>query len=278
MFFSISYSTTIIAVGDLAPGVIGTPMKLDKIFEPVKPYLKGDIVFGNLEGVFLNKNITSTKHKKTNSFSFRLREINALLLKDAGFTILNFNNNHSNDYGTIGRNNTKKVLKSLNIHCLTDSLTVDSIAYLSFYLHSTDSCIVWNDSFQQLTQKLSENSKILITSIHGGQEGSDLVRDDCEKYLNEYRGNLYEFSKNCIDAGADIVLCHGPHVIRKTEIYKNKVIAYSLGNFCTPFGFNLKDKFGEVLILKIVLNEKNELEKIEETKFRQIRNQGFIKQ
>jgi poly-gamma-glutamate capsule biosynthesis protein CapA/YwtB (metallophosphatase superfamily) len=268
---------SIVAVGDVAPGVIGTPMKLDSIFSSVKPFLKGDIVFGNLEGVLLNKNIESTKKVGKNYFSLRLNESNAKLMKDAGFTILNFNNNHCNDYGEIGRENTKKVLESVGIKCLEDSMTVDSIAFLSFYLHSKDSCVAWSDSIQQLVQKLKKHSKILIVSIHGGKEGSSLVRDTCEKHLGEYRGNLYEFSHKSIDAGANVVLCHGPHVVRSVETYKNKIIAHSLGNFCTPFGFKLDDEFGRAIILKICLDDKGDLKKYDIVEFKQVRNVGITK-
>lgn len=279
LIYSKILSISIVAVGDIAPGVIGTPINLDTIFYPVKPFLKGDIVFGNLEGVFLDKNIKSEKNKGDNYFSFRLNESNVRLIKDAGFTILNFNNNHSNDYGEIGKENTKKTLKSVDIKCLSDSsLTIDSIAFLSFYLHSKDSCVTWSDSITQMIVKLKTNSKILIVSIHGGREGSNIVSDTCEKYLGEYRGNLFEFSHKSIDAGANIVLCHGPHVPRNIEVYKNKIIAHSLGNFCTPFGFKLDNEFGKAIILKIFLDEKGNLKEYDIVEFQQVRNIGFVKE
>lgn len=272
-FYSVKSEISLIAVGDISIGVYGSTIN-DTILNPVKPFLKGDFVFGNLEGVFLDKQIKSTKMNKKNFYSFRLKESYATFLKDAGFNILNFNNNHSNDYGIIGKKNTQKILENNNIKCLIDSIVFNNVAFYSFYLHSNN-CITWTDSINEIIKNLSKK-RILIISIHGGQEGSTQIKDTCEKYLGEYRGNLYEFSHKSIDAGADVVLCHGPHVLREIEIYNNKLIAHSLGNFCTPFGFNINGKFGETEILKIILKDNGEFEKYELIKFKQVKNLGFI--
>ena len=57
--------------------------------------------------------------------------------------------------------------------------------------------------------------------------------------MGEDRGNIYEFSRFMIDNGADIVFGHGPHVLRAVDLYKDRFIAYSLGNFATYKRFNL---------------------------------------
>lgn len=264
------------AVGDIALGVIGTPFYVDTILAPLKQHLQADIVFGNLEGVFSDKPLPSTKKGK-NTFSFRMPTKYAAILKDAGFNVLNFNNNHSNDFGSTGKKNTKATIEKNGIGYL-DSVLVynDSICFYSFYLHSVSGCITWTDSIQQIIKDLAQRYPILIISIHGGKEGSSLVVDSCERYLGEYRGNLVEFSKSVIDAGADLVLCHGPHVVRSTEVYKERLIAYSLGNFCTPFGFKLTGPFGEAIILKATLKDDGTLKTYSIVKAQQIRNVGFI--
>ena len=61
-----------------------------------------------------------------------------------------------------------------------------------------------------------------------------------------------------IDAGADIVIGHGPHVARAMEVYENKFVAYSLGNFCTYGMFNLEGVSGIAPLLKIYINEKGD--------------------
>ena len=101
---------------------------------------------------------------------------------------------------------------------------------------------------------------IVIVSFHGGAEGSSrshLTRSD-ELFLGENRGNPYKFARTVIDAGADIVFGHGPHVTRAIDIYKGKFIAYSMGNFATYGRFNLKGICGIAPIIKLFVNNKGE--------------------
>lgn len=267
---------SISAVGDIALGVIGTPFYVDTILNPVKQHLQADVVFGNLEGVISNKHLQTSKRGK-NTFSFRMPTKYASILKDAGFNVLNANNNHSNDFGYTGKKHTKAALEKNGIGYLDSVLVVnDSICFYSFYLHNASRCITWTDSIEQIIKDLAQRYPILIISIHGGKEGSSVVENSCERFLGEYRGNLVEFSKSAIDAGADLVLCHGPHVVRTTEVYKERLIAYSLGNFCTPFGFKLTGPFGEAIILKATLKDDGTLKTYSIVKAQQIRNVGFI--
>jgi len=77
-------------------------------------------------------------------------------------------------------------------------------------------------------------------------------------YLGENRGNPQVFAQAVIDAGADIVFGHGPHVPRAIDLYKNKFIAYSLGNFATYARFNLKSYAGYAPLVTIKLNQKGD--------------------
>jgi len=76
---------------------------------------------------------------------------------------------------------------------------------------------------------------------------------ESEIYLGYDRGNIYEFAHNVVDAGADIVFGHGPHVTRAAEVYKDRFIIYSLGNFCTYRRFNLRGPNGIAPIIKLQL-------------------------
>jgi poly-gamma-glutamate capsule biosynthesis protein CapA/YwtB (metallophosphatase superfamily) len=67
----------------------------------------------------------------------------------------------------------------------------------------------------------------------------------------EKRGNLPLFARTVIDAGADLVLGHGPHVLRGMEIYKDRLIAYSMGNFATYGMFTLKAETALTAIFEI---------------------------
>ena len=84
--------------------------------------------------------------------------------------------------------------------------------------------------------------------------GAQHVKDETEEYFGENRGNLVQFSKTVIDAGADLVIGHGPHVLRGIDTYKNKLIIYSLGNFLTHGNVNIRDVRGNSAIMDIELD------------------------
>ena len=108
-----------------------------------------------------------------------------------------------------------------------------------------------------LVQKLDSLCDIVIVSFHGGAEGANhthITRNN-EIFLGENRGNPYKFSRDVIDAGADIVFGHGPHVTRAIDIYKDRFIAYSLGNFATYGRFNLNGVSGIAPIVKVFVNK-----------------------
>jgi poly-gamma-glutamate capsule biosynthesis protein CapA/YwtB (metallophosphatase superfamily) len=104
---------------------------------------------------------------------------------------------------------------------------------------------------------LAPKYDLLIVSIHGGREGGSAqhVKNEAEYFLGESRGNLVKFAHNAIDRGAHLVLGHGPHVPRALEIYKERLIAYSLGNFCTYKGMNLDEERGYAPLLWVEVNK-----------------------
>ena len=94
---------------------------------------------------------------------------------------------------------------------------------------------------KNVLDKLCSCVDIVVVCFHGGGEGKGFshLPYGKEVFLNEDRGSLREFAHFCIDNGADVVYGHGPHVVRCIELYNNRFIAYSLGNFCTPYGISL---------------------------------------
>jgi hypothetical protein len=112
----------------------------------------------------------------------------------------------------------------------------------------------------RIVKHLDSICDIVIVSFHGGAEGStksNITRSD-EIFLGENRGNPYKFARIVIDAGADVVFGHGPHVTRAIDMYKGRFIAYSLGNFATYGRFNLKGICGVAPIIKLAVNKKGE--------------------
>lgn len=271
--FVSSDTLSITAVGDIMLGsAYPTKANLPKddgkhSFKEVLTYLKGDVVFGNLEGCLLNSG-KSTKCKDTlgnSCFAFRMPEKYAGIVKEAGFNLLSLANNHIGDFGSTGRNKTVQILDSLQINyagLLTHPFSVfekDSVKYGFCAFSPNENTLSINDidSAAALVTKLKNQVDIVIVSFHGGGEGSrfEHVTKSDEIFYGENRGNVYLFAHKMIDAGADVILGHGPHVTRAVEVYKNKFIAYSLGNFCTYGMFNLKGPNGFAPLLQLKINK-----------------------
>lgn len=236
-------------------------------FQHVDSFLKGDVIFGNLEGCLLNSG-KSSKCKDPNSnscFAFRMPERYAGILKNAGFNIFSIANNHVGDFGLRGRQRTAEILDSLQIHYAglqSNPFSIfekDSIryAFCAFAPNENTVSINKTDSAVALVARLKAQADIVIVSFHGGAEGAraEHVPRKNEIFYGENRGNVYAFAHAVIDAGADVVLGHGPHVTRAVEVYKNKFIAYSLGNFCTFGMFSLKGPNGFAPLLQLKLNK-----------------------
>jgi hypothetical protein len=112
------------------------------------------------------------------------------------------------------------------------------------------------ENARQVVAGLASRADIILVSFHGGGEGAGrqhVVRGT-ETYLGEARGDLRAFTHAVVDAGADLVLGHGPHVVRGMEVYKGRLIAYSLGNFATYGKFGLSGPTGLSLILEAHLS------------------------
>jgi len=267
---------SIVAVGDMMLGS-AFPSKLNlppddavNSFKAVDTFLKGDIVFGNLEGCFLNSG-NSSKCKginPNNCYAFRMPDRYAGIFKAVGFNVLSVANNHVGDFNNKGRKNTAKILDSLQIHYAGqldkpfDLFSIDSVryAFVAFAPNENTVSIKNIDSAKLLVAELKKQADIVIVSFHGGGEGArfEHVTRKTEIFYNENRGNVYAFAHGVIDAGADVVLGHGPHVTRAVEVYKNKFIAYSLGNFCTYGMFSLKGPNGIAPLLQLKINSQGD--------------------
>jgi len=266
---------SIVAVGDIMLGSAyrsksDLPPDAAGSFKHVASFLKGDVVFGNLEGCFLDSG-KSTKCKDTTGnscFAFRMPEHYAGIYKDAGFSLLSIANNHVGDFGFAGRKRSTQLLDSLKINYAglnSHPYTIfekDSVKYgfCAFSPNDFTLQITEIDSAKRLVSFLKQQVDIVIVSFHGGGEGAKFehVPRANEIFYKENRGDVYAFSHAVIDAGADLVLGHGPHVTRAVEVYKNKLIAYSLGNFCTYGQFNLNGPNGFAPLLNIKLNNRGD--------------------
>ena len=264
---------SIVAVGDVMIGSGFPAGNLPKddakgSFKAVKPYLKGNIVFGNLEGAILDSgNSEKCRNSKEGTcYAFRMPDRYGKILKDAGFNLMSTANNHANDFGEKGRRNTARILSEVGIYHAgpVENKSVvfekEGIKYGFCAFSPNSNMLSVNDLDQaiDLVKQLRAKADIVIISFHAGAEGAKYthVPRQNEFFFGENRGNVYKFAHAVIDAGADIVLGHGPHVTRAVEVYKKKFIAYSMGNFNTYGTFNLNGPNGMAPLLDIKLDRK----------------------
>lgn len=255
---------TIKAVGDIIPGVDFPTNKLhpqpEQLFQGVTPYLQGaDLVFGNFESTLTNHPYSGKNVSRPNVFAFRTPPSYTRLLKEAGFNVLSVANNHSLDFTEQGFEDTIKNIEAAGMVATSRKgeiayTTVNEIpiAFIGFSTYSYHNSILDLDAARALVAEAQENATLVVISFHGGAEGTDAVhvKNRTETFFSENRGNVVEFSRAMIDAGADLVLGHGPHVPRALEVYKGKLIAYSLGNFMGYRSFSTVAELGYSLILE----------------------------
>lgn len=236
------------------------------LFAEVEPILQNaDVTFGNLEGVILNDG-GDPKHCNDPKlcYIFRSPEYLAQNFVNAGFDVMSTANNHAGDFGDPGRLNTMRVLDSIGIYhagLLEKPFTtfeVDGMRYGFAAFAPNVGTVSINDiaGAKKIVAHLDSISDVVIVSFHGGAEGSKYthVPRENEYFYGENRGNVYLFAHQVIDSGADIVFGHGPHVTRAVEVYNDRFIAYSLGNFCTYARFNLRGDNGLAPIIKVLTN------------------------
>jgi hypothetical protein len=224
--------------------------------------LSSDITFGNLEGSFLNNGEAAKKCRdSTLCYLFRMPEKYVSALSSTGFNLLSLANNHFGDFGLAARNRTKEILDSVGIYYAGliehpwSLFSKDSVVYGFCAFAPNAGAVDINDIKKagEIVKMLADTCDIVIVSFHGGAEGADYqnVPREVELFHGERRGDVYAFAHAMIDNGADVVFGHGPHVTRAIEVYKDRFISYSLGNFCTYGRFNLVGPNGIAPIVKI---------------------------
>lgn len=258
------------AVGDVMLGTSVPEGKLPPddgahLLDAVAPLLgDADLTFANMEGPLCDSGTSAKCRKGGNCFAFRTPTAYAKYVQAAGVDLASTANNHSGDFGEACRRETEA---ALDAHHVAWSGPPGSVARVTFKgkkvamlgFHTSGSCNDVNDlaAAKKLVQAVRGQSDLVIVSFHGGAEGTNAtrVKTGVERYLGENRGDLRAFTHGVIDAGADLVIGHGPHVVRGMEVYKDRLIAYSLGNFATYGRFDLSGALGFTVMLEVSLAE-----------------------
>jgi poly-gamma-glutamate synthesis protein (capsule biosynthesis protein) len=221
---------------------------LEKIKGKEERFLKGvDVITANLEGA-----IADNYYQPEKAIDFRFDLQVVPILKKYNFNVFGLANNHSLDQGKIGLAQTKKYLAQNQIDYF-GSQTSDNYEF-SFKkdIRGQKVCLVgFNNTdkainFQQAEaniKKLRGECQWVLAFCHWGTE-----------YQNKFNANQQQLARKLIDWGADAVIGHHPHVVQGVEIYRQKPIFYSLGNFIFDQYFSQETQQG--LAVGLVLGEK----------------------
>lgn len=263
-----------VAVGDIMLSRV-VEQKMKEYDDYKHPFLetkaimsKADIVFGNLETV-----IIPGRTIKTGEMIFRTDPKAAEGLKFAGFNVLNLANNHTMNFGKAGLESTIKVLDENSILHIGAGIGREKIyqpavknvkgikfAFLGYTydidLRKLSDGDIYGVAGMDINKMKDEIEKaglsadIVVVSMHAGAE---------------YKTNPNELQKNfahsAIDAGADLVIGHHPHIVQTVEKYKDGYVLYSLGNFVFDQMWSEETRLGAVA--EIIFRDK----KIDSIKF-----------
>lgn len=241
-----SEPVTLLAVGDI---MLSRSVE-DRMWERndyTYPFLEVAELTRNADLAFANLETPITKGERVASGEMRFHANPETLqgLEFAGFDIVSLANNHMGDAGQQGLADTFKYLAQSDINfvgagentaqaCLPKYLTVKGtkFAFLAYtdsslvpqsYGASADSagtCFMDTEELENGLALAKQQAAFVIVSMHSGTE-----------YVTEPTGTQADFAHAAVDIGADLVIGHHPHVIQTHEVYKNKHIFYSLGNF-----------------------------------------------
>jgi poly-gamma-glutamate capsule biosynthesis protein CapA/YwtB (metallophosphatase superfamily) len=255
------------AVGDTMLGnTPELPSDPGSYLDPIKGQLTGDVVFGNLEGTLtdISDSPKCGGAPSGSCYAFRTPPSYARYLAAAGFTVMNNANNHSYDFGQAGLEQTVAALHKAVIAQtgLPGKVTVvkaggERVAFVGFAPYAQTGSLLDLEAARKLIRYAAKRSPIVVVAIHAGAEGSDAqhVTGSEETYLGEDRGNPEAFAEMAIRAGADLVFGSGPHVLRGMEIYRDRLIAYSLGNFSGFHNFDTSGVLGASAVLHVTVEE-----------------------
>ena len=172
-------------------------------------------------------------------------------------------NNHARDFGEEGRDASRAALAEHGVLASGRKRTYSivshgdlSIVFINYAVTKNSNMLLDYDEAFSLIAILDQVYDIIVVTFHGGAEGADATRVPFaeEEYYGEPRGDVVYFARGVVDAGADLVIGHGPHVVRGMERYKDRLIAYSLGNFATYYGISVAGIKGIAPILTATID------------------------
>jgi Bacterial capsule synthesis protein PGA_cap len=213
-----------------------------RVLSAVRSRLRGtELMAGNLEGTLGSGGPSKCGGGGGNCFAFQAPASYASAFRSSGFDVVNLANNHTNDFGSTGIEQTLDALDDAGLKhsgrpggvVVLRSEHHVRVAYVGFAPYPWASDLRDIDGARDLVREAGERADLVVAMMHAGAEGSGAthVPHGTEYAFGEDRGPTRRFAHEVVKAGADLVVGSGPHVLRGMECYRHRVIAYSLGNF-----------------------------------------------
>jgi len=252
---------TLAAGGDLA--LAGEPTRA--LLAGVRRFLQpADLAIANLEGTLTGGGSSRcVADPQAGCFVFRASTGWGATLRSSGLTMLNVANNHALDFGPEAQAETLATLRRarLAFDGLPGRITTVKagrvrVAVIGAAPYRWAQNLLDVAGTAQLVRRAARSADVVVVYLHAGAEGSAAghVTGRGEMYLGEPRGNPAEFAHAMIDAGADVVLASGPHILRGLEWYRGRLVAYSLGNLASSHTLSSGGVLGESVLLRLTLD------------------------
>ena len=200
----------------------------DYFFANVRPiFEQDDITVVNLEG-----SLTTSNDRADKTWNHKGDPEYVQIMSGSSVEVATMGNNHRLDYGQSGCDETMEVLEAAGInYCFDDIYTIYEAKGVKVGFVSVTGWVgdTWlRQGYQYLRD---QGCAIVVACIHWGTNYVTEV-DDNQRYLGKLAG----------DIGYDLVIGHHPHILQGMQMYKGRVICYSLGNFCYGGNKNPDDK------------------------------------
>jgi poly-gamma-glutamate synthesis protein (capsule biosynthesis protein) len=259
---STNHTFSLAVVGDLQMGGSALPVirtkGWDYPFDSTRHIIQSaGLALANLEAPFTNAGIPFDK-----TFTFRVPTRFARGIAESGFDVLTLANNHILDFGPEGLRSTMNILDSLGIAYCGAGQNIEEaergvilergkwrIGFLAYSMtYPTEFWATrseWGTAYPRHLEKnvrtMKKKADLVVVSFHWGGE----LKSHPKPYQRRH-------AHLAIDSGADLVIGHHPHVLQGLEIYRDRLIAYSLGNYVFgSYSQNARDS----IILRVLFSE-----------------------
>lgn len=256
---------TIAAVGDTMMGSaqFGLPPAAGRrLFSTTARDLKADVSIVDQEGTLTDAATTKCTASSTECFAFATPPSYAARLTAAGFNVANLANNHTDDAGPVGLADTVAALTRAHLpHTgLPGQFAVlhvgkVAVAVLGFAPYDWCADSLNLAAVRTLVRQARREANLMIVYFHAGAQGANEtnVGRGLESVFGDPQGDIRVLAHAFVDAGADMVIGTGPHVLRGIQFYRGKLIDYSLGNFLGYRGFALGGNLSTSVVLQATL-------------------------